>query len=57
MQWKFDQVIEHAKLTEREAEVLHAELAGRGLRFGMTVDALRAWIKGQDDGAQETAGE
>lgn len=57
VQWSADQVIEHAGLSEHEMEILTAELAGRGLRFGMTTDQVRTWIKGQDDGAQATEGE
>lgn len=52
VQWKFDQVIETAHLTNTEAEILSAELFGRGLHFGMTSDQLRAWIKGKHDAAE-----
>ena len=57
VQWKFDQVIEHAQLTTAEAEILNAELFGRGLHFGMTGDELRTWIKqGKRDGKADAHG-
>lgn len=57
VQWKFDQVIEHAQLTTAEAEILNAELFGRGLHFDMTSDELRTWIKqGKRDGKADAHG-
>lgn len=57
VQWKFDQVIEYAQLTTAEAEILNAELLGRGLHFGMTGDELRTWIKqGKRDGKADAHG-
>lgn len=57
VQWTFDQVIEHAGLTNAEAEILNAELFGRGLHFGMDANELRTWIKqGKQDGKGNATG-